>query len=144
MANSYDNLVANGGEIISYKVNDVVYAVDILMVTDIIELAEITVIPLMPSYIKGVINHRGKVIPVVDLKEKFSVENKGYGKRTCIVVVVVMEMLVGLIVDSVFAVQQITAQQIREAPKKNIFVSHVINMNNSVEFLLDYNQILGL
>ncbi|NLZ45559.1 MAG: purine-binding chemotaxis protein CheW [Clostridiales bacterium] len=144
MASSYDELIENGGKIISYQVNDAVYAVDILMVNDIIELPEITKIPLMPKYIRGVINLRGKVVPVIDLKDRFNLENKGYGERGCIVVIVVMEITVGIMVDSVCQVQLVAPDQIKEAPKKNQYVSHIVNVDNSVEFLLDYMQILGL
>ena len=140
---SFDNLVENGGQILTYKVNDVEYAVDIKMVTDIIELPEITVVPLMPEYIKGVINLRGKVVPVIDMRERFSLDKINYDKKTCVIIITIQEMSVGLIVDRVVDAENITTADIEESLRKNSYVSHIINLNGKMKLLVDYDKIIA-
>lgn len=140
---SFDNLVENGGQILTYKVNDVEYAVDIKMVTDIIELPEITVVPLMPEYIKGVINLRGKVVPVIDMRERFSLDKINYDKKTCVIIITIQEISVGLIVDRVVDAENITAADIEESLRKNSYVSHIINLNGKMKLLVDYDKIIA-
>ncbi len=140
---SFDNLVENGGQILTYKVNDVEYAVDIKMVTDIIELPEITVVPLMPEYIKGVINLRGKVVPVIDMRERFSLDKINYDKKTCVIIITIQEISVGLIVDRVVDAENITTSDIEESLRKNSYVSHIINLNGKMKLLVDYDKIIA-
>ncbi|MBQ7757079.1 MAG: purine-binding chemotaxis protein CheW [Oscillospiraceae bacterium] len=140
---SFDNLVENGGQILTYKVNDVEYAVDIKMVTDIIELPEITVVPLMPEYIKGVINLRGKVVPVIDMRERFSLDKINYDKKTCVIIITIQEISVGLIVDRVVDAENITTADIEESLRKNSYVSHIINLNGKMKLLVDYDKIIA-
>lgn len=140
---SFDNLVENGGQILTYKVNDVEYAVDITMVTDIIELPEITVVPLMPGYIKGVINLRGKVVPVIDMRERFSLERVDYDKKTCVIIITIQEISVGLIVDRVVDAENVTTSDIEESLRKNSYVSHIINLNGAIKLLIDYDKIIA-
>lgn len=140
---SFDNLVENGGQILTYKVNDVEYAVDIKMVTDIIELPEITVVPLMPEYIKGVINLRGKVVPVIDMRERFSLDKINYDKKTCVIIITIQEISVGLIVDRVVDAENITTADIEESLRKNSYVSHIINLNGKIKLLVDYDKIIA-
>jgi purine-binding chemotaxis protein CheW len=97
------------------------YGVPVQKVREIIKAMEITSVPQVASYVKGVINLRGKVIPVVDLRLKFSLAHAEYTDRTCIIVV---EMalrsavaLVGVVVDSVSDVVSIAAEEIEEAPE---------------------------
>lgn len=143
MVRSYENLVENGGQILTFKINEVVYAVDIKMVTDIIELPEITYIPKMPSYISGVINLRGKVVPVIDLRERFSIEKINYDKKTCVIIITVQEISVGLVVDRVVDTEMVTPQNIEESLRKSGFVSHIISTNDKIKLLLDYDKIIG-
>lgn len=143
MVRSYENLVENGGQILTFKVNEVVYAVDIKIVTDIIELPEITYIPKMPSYISGVINLRGKVVPVIDLRERFSIEKINYDKKTCVIIITVQEISVGLVVDRVVDTEMVTPQNIEESLRKSGFVSHIISTNDKIKLLLDYDKIIG-
>lgn len=140
---SFDNLVENGGQILTYKVNDVEYAVDIKMVTDIIELPEITVVPLMPEYIKGVINLRGKVVPVIDMRERFSLDKINYDKKTCVIIITIQEISVGLIVDRVVDAENITTNDIEESLRKNSYVSHIINLQGKIKLLVDYDKIIA-
>lgn len=143
MVRSYENLVENGGQILTFKVNEVVYAADIKMVTDIIELPEITYIPKMPSYISGVINLRGKVVPVIDLRERFSIDKINYDKKTCVIIITVQEIAVGLVVDRVVDTETVSPQNIEESLRKSGFVSHIISTNDKIKLLLDYDKIIG-
>lgn len=140
---SFDNLVENGGMILTYKVNEVEYAVDIMMVTDIIELPRITYIPLMPDYIKGVINLRGKVVPVIDMRERLSLDKINYDKKTCVIIITVQEISVGIIVDRVLDAEKITANDIEESLRKNTYVSHLINLEGNIKLLIDYDKIIA-
>ncbi|MBE6836921.1 MAG: purine-binding chemotaxis protein CheW [Ruminococcus sp.] len=140
---SFDNLIENGGQILTYTVNNVEYAVDITMVTDIIELPEITVVPLMPDYIKGVINLRGKVVPVIDLRERFSLERIDYDNKTCVIIINIQEISVGMIVDRVVDAENITTANIEESLRKNSYVSHLININGNMKLLVDYDKIIA-
>lgn len=143
MVRSYENLVQNGGQILTFKVDDVFYAVDIKMVTDIIEKPEITFIPKMPSYISGVINLRGKVVPVIDLRERFSLGKRDYDKKTCIIVIIVQEITVGLVAERVVDAENVRPSDIEESLIKTGFVSHIINLEGGTKLLLDYDKIIG-
>ena len=138
-----DNLVENGGDVLLYKVNGVVYAVDIKMVTDIIELPQITVVPLMPDHIKGVINLRGKVVPVIDMRERFSLEKINYDRKTCVIVISIQEIQVGMIVDRAYDAEKILPSEIEESLRKNSYVSHIINHNGEIKLLVDYDKIIA-
>ena len=96
------------------------YAVPVHKVREIIKLMEITSVPQVAAYVKGVINLRGKVIPVADLRIKFGLASAEYADRTCIIVVEMMlrstAALVGVVVDSVSDVVNISAEEIEEAP----------------------------
>lgn len=140
---SCDNLIENGGQILTFKINRVEYAVDIKMVTDIIELCEITLVPLMPDYIKGVINLRGKVVPVIDMRERFNLEKRNYDKKTAIIVINVQEISVGLIVDRVVDAEIISTGDIEESLRSNSFVSHIITLNGKIKLLIDYDKIIA-
>ncbi len=143
MIHSYDDLVQNGGQILTFKVDDVFYAADIKMVTDIIELPEITFIPHMPEYISGVINHGGKVVPVIDLRKRFSLGKRDYDYKTCVVVMTVQEMSVGLVVERAVDAENVRPSDIEESIRKNGFVSHIINTGSQPKLLLDYDKIIG-
>src|SRR6056297_1671973 len=91
---------------------DETYGINISYVTDIIELQKITAVPDMPDYVKGVINLRGQVIPIIDLRARFKMEHREYDDRTVITVVHIHDALIGFIID--------TATEVQEIPEKNI------------------------
>src|ERR1035437_6176020 len=93
------------------------YGVEILKVQEIRGYSAVTPIPNTPAHIKGVINLRGTVVPVVDLRAKFSLANAEYNKFTVIIVVTVREKVVGLVVDAVSDVLDIGATEMRVAPE---------------------------
>ena len=123
------------------------YGIEICHVTEIIGVQKITGIPDMPDYVKGVINLRGKVIPVLDMRKRFGFEERDYDDRTCIVVVNVNETAVGLVVDSVDDVADIPEDQIEPPPNINksetrLFIQGLGKVGEEVKILLDVNALL--
>ena len=87
------------GKYLTFQLNEEEYGIEIGYVTEIIGLQNINVVPDMPHYIRGVINLRGKVIPVMDVRLRFGAPERQYDERTCIIVINVKEQSIGLIVD---------------------------------------------
>lgn len=89
------------GRYLTFHIGDKLYGLELLHVIEIISVQPTTHIPRLPEYIKGIINLRGKVVPVIDVRLKFGLEERAYDDKTCIIVVTVHDMSVGLIADSV-------------------------------------------
>lgn len=142
----------NGGKYLTFVLAKEEYGIPILKVREIIKLLEITSIPRTPGYIKGVINLRGKIIPIMDLRLKFGLEEKEYNERTCIVVVEIIlnetRKLMGLIVDTVSEVVNLTTDQIEPPPEYGFqnnqgFLIGVGKVKERVILLLDIERILS-
>ena len=103
--------------------------------------------PQAPHFIKGVINLRGKVIPVVDTRLKFGMMEKDYTSETCIIVVEVKDKWIGLIVDTVKEVRDVGEDQVEDPPNygggSNTFIRGLGKLNDKVIILLDIDQVLG-
>ncbi|MDR1491261.1 MAG: chemotaxis protein CheW [Planctomycetaceae bacterium] len=93
------------------------YGIEIRYVTEIVGMQKITEVPDMPTFVKGVVNLRGQVIPVLDMRLRFNMEPREYDERTCIVVVNINASQVGLVVDTVNEVRNINDDQISPPPK---------------------------
>lgn len=93
-----DDLV---GRFLSFHVGESLYALELLYVKEIISMQQITVVPSLPGYIRGIINLRGKVVPVIDVRRKLNQPDLDCNDKTCIIITLIEEMQVGLIVDSV-------------------------------------------
>jgi len=122
------------------------YGIAIANVTEIIGIQNITEIPEMPNYIKGVINLRGKVIPVMDVRLRFKLPPRDYDERTCIVVVEIDGSSVGLVVDTVNEVADIPEDQVEPPPKSKrkggSYIQGIGKIDKEVKILLDINKIL--
>lgn len=123
------------------------YGIEIKQVTEIIGIQKITEIPSMPTFIKGVINLRGKVIPIMDVRIRFKIESRDYDDRTCIIVVNINKTLVGLVVDTVSEVMDIPLQDIEPAPdiKRNHddeYIHGLGKVDDKVKILLNVNKLL--
>lgn len=134
---------------LSFRIRQEDYAIEIRFVTEIIVMHKITEVPDTSPCIKGVINLRGKVIPVMDVRERFKLEKRDYDDRTCIIVVDVNEVTVGLIVDTVNEVVDIPEDQIDAPPATHSGIeSNYINgmgkVGNKVKILLDVENVLIL
>lgn len=124
------------------------YAIEIKHVMEIIGIQTITDIPEMPHYVKGIINLRGKIIPVIDVRLRFKKEWKEYHDRTCIIVVEVKEMSIGLIVDSVSEVISIGENNISLPPQikkdgSNRFIKGVAKVNEQVKLIINCEELLS-
>ena len=124
------------------------YGIDIAHVTEIIGIQKITEVPDMPEFIKGVINLRGKVIPVMDVRGRFGFKPVEYNERTCIIVVDMQDMAVGLVVDQVQEVLDIPEENIEPPPStgkndRSEYVSGMGKLGEDVKILLDCRCLLG-
>ena len=128
------------------------YGIGILKIKEIIGMMPITMVPQTPSFVKGVINLRGKVIPVIDLRLRFSMEAIEYNERTCIIVVEIKgqsgTIQIGIVVDSVSEVLNIKGSDIEETPtfgaKLNTeYILGMAKMEGSVKILLDIDKVLS-
>lgn len=133
--------------ILTFFVDSQIYGVEIHCVTDIIEVQPITLIPTLPKYIEGVINLRGKVIPVINVRERFGKEKIPYDERTCIVVIEIEDIAVGLIVDRVSEVINATADEITSPPdyksvNSNRFIKNIVKTGDQVKLILDCHKII--
>ena len=135
------------GKILTFSLGNEEFGIEIRYVTEIIRIQKVTDLPDMPPYVKGVINLRGKVIPVLDVRLRFGLQERDYDERTCIVVVTINDMAVGLIVDSVSEVIDIPEENIEPAPKvkkgeASRFISGLGKVKEDVKILLDIKHLL--
>lgn len=141
------------GKYLSFALGEEVYGVAILKVQEIIGLMNVTSVPRTPGYVRGVINLRGKVIPVVDLRVKFGMEKAEDTERTCIIVVQIAtpgddEITMGVIVDSVSEVIEISSENIEPTPTlgnstDTRFILGMGKVEEKVVMLLDVDQALS-
>lgn len=145
-------MAEKGGKYLSFSLAEEEYGIGILKIKEIIGMMNITVIPKTPKFVKGVINLRGKVIPVVDLRLKFGMESIPYTDRTCIIVVEIDgrtgTMLIGIVVDSVSEVLNVRPENIESPPTFGAsldtdYILGMAKMESGVKILLDINRILG-
>jgi purine-binding chemotaxis protein CheW len=140
------------GKYLTFSLAGEEYGIGILKVKEIIGMMAITTVPRTPEFVKGVINLRGKVIPVVDLRLKFGMEEMAYTERTCIIVVEIRSqggsVLIGIVVDSVSEVLNIRGGEIEDAPVFGVkldtdYILGMAKMNGGVKILLDIDQVLS-
>ena len=108
------------GKFLIFSVHDVEYGIDIGNVTEIIGIQDMTPIPNSPPYVRGITNIRGTIVPVVDMRLRFGIEEAEYNERTCIVLISSENMYIGLVVDSVEDVVQLTPENILPLPQGSV------------------------
>jgi purine-binding chemotaxis protein CheW len=142
-AGSVDTLL----QIVTFQVGTEVFALDILKVHEIIRFQQLTRVPNLPSYVEGVLNLRGKVIPVVGLRQRIGLERKEPSSTTKIIVATVKDDVLGFMVDSVSEVLRIAADTVEPAPRLGEggqrYVSGVGKVNNQLLLLLDLDKLLS-
>ncbi|RKY75071.1 chemotaxis protein CheW [candidate division KSB1 bacterium] len=140
------------GKYLTFSLAGEEYGIAILKVKEIIGMMPITSVPRTPEFVKGVINLRGKVIPVVDLRLKFGMEETEYTERTCIIVVEIVgqagTVLMGIVVDSVSEVLNIKGEEIEDTPsfgaKLNTeYILGMAKIEGGVKILLDIDRVLA-
>jgi len=130
---------------LSFSIGAEEYAIHIKFVTEIVVMQQITAVPDMPDYIRGVINLRGKVISLMDIRTRFHLDSADYDDRTCIIVIDVDELTIGLIVDTVKEVVDIPVDLIDPPPKTysgrgNDYVQGLGKIGDKVKILLDVEK----
>ncbi|HEX3746327.1 MAG TPA: chemotaxis protein CheW [Bryobacteraceae bacterium] len=140
------------GKYLTFQLANEEFGIRVLKVREIMGLQEITAVPQTPIHIKGVINLRGKVVPVVDLRLKFGLEAAEYTQRTCIIVTQVQgesgSILMGIVVDGVSEVLNLTAQEIEDTPDfgeavTGRYLLGMAKVKGKVKILLDIDRVLS-
>jgi purine-binding chemotaxis protein CheW len=136
------------GKFLTFSIGREDYGIEIKFVTEIIGIQDITEVPELPDYVKGIINLRGKIIPVIDVRIRFKKEPKEYNDRTCIVVIDIKETFVGLIVDNVAEVINIEDSNIVPPPDiktgfHNKYVKGIGKVGSEVKLLLNCDKLLN-
>ena len=138
----------NEDKYLVFNVNKEPYALDIKSIARIIEMQKITEMPDMPNYVKGVINLRGSIIPVIDLSLRFSLEGHKYLKRSCIVIIDIDNTHLGFIVDSVADVKNIDKKSIEPPPNfkgdslKKYYISGLAKVEDEVLIIIDAKKLI--
>lgn len=134
------------GKFLTFSLGEEYYGIDIMYVTEIVGIQPITEVPELPEFIKGIINLRGKIIPVMDARLKFKKEPKEYNDRTCIIVIDVLEISIGIIVDAVSEVLNISDENIVPPPNLNTsgrkYIKSVGKSDENVTLILDCEKLL--
>jgi purine-binding chemotaxis protein CheW len=139
------------GKYLTFTLDREEYGIGILKIKEIIGMMPVTAVPQTPEYVKGVINLRGKVIPVVDLRLRFGMDSMEYNERTCIIVVEINgqsgNVLIGTVVDSVSEVLNVKGKDIEDTPtfgsKLNTdYILGMAKMEGGVKILLDIDRVL--
>ncbi len=142
-----DSATELGSKYLTFLLAEEAYGVEILKVRELIGIMDITRVPQTPDFVRGVINLRGKVIPVIDLRSKFKMASKPYNDQTCIIVVDTGSAM-GIIVDTVQEVHDIPATEIEEPPKlgASVDTSFILGMgkvDGIVKILLDIDTVVA-
>lgn len=136
------------GRFLTFSIDRETYGIEIMYVTEIIGIQPITEVPELPEYVKGIINLRGKIIPVMDVRLRFKKEPQKYNDRTCVIVIDIKEISIGLIVDSVSEVLTIPDEEIVPPPEVrksgNKFIKGVGKVGTEVKLLLDCEKLINI
>ncbi len=139
---------ADGVEVLFYSIGQTIYGIEISYINEIIGIERITKVPKIPDYIKGVINLRGKVIPVISIRKRFGLEEIPYDDRTCIIVIEFENgNQVGIIVDRVQEVVVVKNEHISRTPdyknvNSNRYIKNIIEIGADIKLLLDCEKLI--
>lgn len=138
----------NADKYLSFEVNNELFGIEILDVKEIIALMEITQIPKMPNFVKGVINLRGQIIPIIDFRLKFDLEEVEHTDRTAIIICIIDDNYVGFIVDKTAYVLNITNEDISSAPKFGTlidtnFLKSMAKTTHGIVMIIDIKKIFS-
>jgi purine-binding chemotaxis protein CheW len=136
-------------QLVSFNIGTEEFGVDILKVQEINRMVEITKVPQAPHYVEGVINLRGKVIPIVDLRKRFNLELKEHDKNTRIVVVDIGGNIMGMIVDSVSEVLRLPANTVEPPPEivtgiNSEYIKGVAKLDDRLLIFLDLSKVIDV
>lgn len=132
---------------LTFSLGDEIYGIDIRVVIEIIGIQKITSVPEVPDYVRGIINLRGKIIPVVDMRLRFRRAYREYTDRTCVIVVEINNVLIGLIVDGVSEVLDIQEKDVVPPPdlkaSQNKYIRGIGKLAETVVLLLDWEKLFS-
>ncbi|MEW9123427.1 MAG: chemotaxis protein CheW [Thermotaleaceae bacterium] len=136
------------GKFLTFLLGEESYGIEIRYVTEIIGIQPITEIPELPDYIRGIINLRGKIIPVMDVRLRFKKAFREYNDRTCVIVIDIGDISIGLIIDSVSEVLAIDEENIVPPPdmnrgSSNRYIKGIGKVDKDVKLILDCEKLLG-
>lgn len=135
-------------QLVTFSIGDEEFGVEILKVQEIIRMLEITKVPKAPAFVEGVINLRGKVIPILDLRKRFGLSARNHDKNTRIIVIEISSMIVGFIVDSVSEVLRLPANTVEPPPPvvaglDSDYICGVGKLEDRLLIMLDLNRLLS-
>ncbi len=135
-------------QLVTFSIGDEEFGVDILKVQEIIRTMEITKVPKAPPFVEGVINLRGNVIPIIDLRKRFGLDTREHDKHTRIIVIEIHNMIVGFVVDAVSEVLRIPANTVEPPPPvvsglESEYISGVGKLEDRLLILLDLDRLLS-
>ena len=134
------------GKFLTFSLGNEYYGLEISYVTEIIGIQPITEIPELPDYVKGIVNLRGKIVPVMDVRLRFKKAFREYNDRTCIIVIDIKDISIGLIVDSVSEVLTIPDSNIVPPPDmkaaQNKYIKGIGKVESEIKLLLDCDKLL--
>lgn len=139
---------AQARKFLLFNLDEEIYGIDIESIVEIIEMQRITEVPDMPAYVKGVINLRGRVIPVVDLRMRFGMLERAHDARTCIIIVKLQQSSVGFVVDTVAEVQDIRDADIEPPPQfktssgRDQYIAGLGKSGDRVRILIDARKLV--
>ena len=152
MTQAIDVMADREGKYLTFTLGNEGYGISILQIKEIIGMMSITPVPQTPDFVKGVINLRGKVIPVVDLRLRFGMGAMDYTERTCIIVVEIEgdsgTVMMGIVVDSVSEVLNIKSEDIEDTPTFGTkldteYILGMAKMEGGIKILLDIDRVLS-
>lgn len=133
-----DDLV---GRFMTFYIGDALYGIELLYVKEIVSLQQTTVVPSLPHYILGIMNLRGKVVPLIDVRLKLNQPERPYDDKTCVIITLIEDMQVGLIVDSVAEVFSSADTKKIQPPDANTngenYINAIMHMEDKVILCLD-------
>ncbi len=140
-------VITNSRQVVIFRLDHEEYGIDILRVKEIKEMIDITRVPKAPHYVRGVINLRGEVIPIVDLRKKFNLKKDNDNESTRIIIVAVEDITVGLVVDTSSEVLEIMNEDIEDAPEtigsvEQGYISGIGKVGSRLIILLNVDKIL--
>src|SRR5262245_4490021 len=147
-----DTGAPGGGKFLTFTIGREEYGLPVLKVREIIKVMDITHVPQVAAHVLGVINLRGRVIPVIDLRRKFGFDAQPHTERTCIIVAEVAlpssTVMMGIVVDAVSEVMNVTAAEIEQPPdfggqRTNDYLRSLAKGRRGVKILLDRDRVLG-
>ena len=139
------NTVQHKKQFLTFEIDQVNYGIDINLVTEIIGMQQVTPIPELANYIKGIMNLRGKIIPLIDIRVRLYNRNREYDDRTCVIVVTWNEEEIGLILDCVYEVISTGSQEemLSIDNQAEPFISQIIKIEDTVYMIVDVEKLIA-